>query len=128
MDDGGVVVGCLSLHGRQQPVTISELALYLLNESRHQDVEVEDKLNFLKEKELINFTSSFCKLKKKKKKNKQKKHLLSILERFFINVFKTLLFRYRHLFKITGRRFELFVSISKILKQTKLCIQYVSPR
>ena len=51
MDDGGVVVGCLSLHGRQQPVTISELALYLLNESRHQDVEVEDKLNFLKEKE-----------------------------------------------------------------------------
>ena len=98
MDDGGVVVGCLSLHGRQQPVTISELALYLLNESRHQDVEVEDKLNFLKEKDLINFISSFCKLKKKKK------HLLSTLERFFINVFKTLLFRYRHLFKMTGDR------------------------
>ena len=49
-------------------MTIGELALYLLNERRHQDVEVEDKLNCLKEKELINFTSSFC---------KSKKHLLS---------------------------------------------------
>ena len=49
-------------------MTIGELALYLLNESRHQDVEVEDKLNFMKEKELINFTSSFCKLKKQTKK------------------------------------------------------------